>query len=49
MGRSYRDAPDIDGLVYIEGSKGLRPGDFATVEITEARDYDLIAHTAENG
>ena len=48
IGRSYRDAPDIDGLVYIEGSKGLRPGDFATVEITEAREYDLIAHPAEN-
>lgn len=48
IGRSYRDAPDIDGLVYIEGPNRLSPGDFATVEITEARDYDLIAHPAEN-
>jgi len=42
-GRSYRDAPEIDGLVRIEGLKGARPGDFVRVEITAAKEYDLFA------
>ena len=44
-GRSESQAPEIDGSVLIndvpEGSV-VRPGDFVTVEITEAHDYDLI-------
>lgn len=43
VGRSYRDAPDIDGLVYISDADQVRPGDFTSVVVTEARDYDLIA------
>ena len=42
VGRSYRDAPDIDGLVYLEGASAL-PGEFVSAEVTEARSYDLIA------
>jgi len=38
-GRSYRDAPEVDGLVYISGDAVI--GDFVDVEITEALDYDL--------
>ena len=41
-GRSYADAPDVDGRVYFKSSKQLSAGEFATVEITEAMDYDLV-------
>ncbi len=41
FGRSYRDAPEIDGLVYVR-SHYARPGDFINVTITGATEYDLI-------
>ena len=40
LGRSYRDAPEIDGLVLVEGVR--RPGSFVPVEITGAMEYDLV-------
>ncbi len=40
LGRTYADAPEIDGSVYVVGS-GIRIGDLAPVEIVERRDYDL--------
>lgn len=46
VARSSADAPEIDGLVYIEDGQQLRPGDFATVEVTDADDYDLYARCA---
>ena len=42
IGRSYMDAPDIDGVVYIHG-QNLRIGDIIKAKITGASDYDLIA------
>ena len=39
--RSYRDAPEIDGLVFVESSEELLTGDFADVIISSASDYDL--------
>ena len=40
-GRTYFQSPEIDGVVYI--NKGVaEPGDFVHVQITEAREYDLI-------
>ena len=44
LGRTYADAPDIDGVVSVRG-KGLRPGDLVKCEITEALGYDLTART----
>jgi ribosomal protein S12 methylthiotransferase len=41
VGRSQRDAPEIDGLVYLRGGGGAKPGDFVRVRITAAREYDL--------
>ncbi len=41
-GRSYMDAPDVDGRVYFTSKKKLSRGDFVTVKITEALDYDLV-------
>jgi ribosomal protein S12 methylthiotransferase len=39
--RTYFDAPDIDGKVYIEKGK-VKPGDFVIVEITDHSEYDLV-------
>ena len=41
IGRSYADAPEIDGNVFIDDPAGLKAGEFARVEIDEAGDYDL--------
>jgi ribosomal protein S12 methylthiotransferase len=43
FGRSYRDAPEIDGLVIVEGE--IRPGDMVEVKITGAMEYDLIGQS----
>ncbi len=43
IARSMADAPEIDGLVYIEDGQQLKAGDFATVKIVEAAEYDLYA------
>ncbi|MEG1970343.1 MAG: 30S ribosomal protein S12 methylthiotransferase RimO [Burkholderiaceae bacterium] len=47
VGRSKADAPEIDGLVYVEAKQRLRAGDFVEVEITEAREHDLIARIVD--
>jgi ribosomal protein S12 methylthiotransferase len=40
LGRSYRDAPEIDGLVLVEGE--IEPGELIDVRITGAMEYDLL-------
>src|SRR5476649_1271283 len=40
-GRSKGDSPEIDGAVYVKSKKPLRVGDFATVKIQRADEYDL--------
>ena len=43
VARTYKDAPDIDGYVFISGvRKELISGDFVDVKITGSHDYDLI-------
>ena len=47
FGRSYRDAPDVDGKVlFTAGDRELKPGTFVPVEITHAVDWDLRGHLA---
>lgn len=46
VGRSYRDAPEIDGLVYVSGD-GLKPGEFVRVFVERAGEYDLFAKLAQ--
>jgi ribosomal protein S12 methylthiotransferase len=46
VGRSYADAPEIDGVVILEGETGLRPGDMARVRVTGSDEYDLWAKRA---
>lgn len=41
IGRSKADAPEIDGLVYIDTDKELQPGDMIKAKITAADEYDL--------
>lgn len=41
-GRTYRDAPEIDGLIYIDTEKVLYPGDIELVKVTNADAYDLF-------
>jgi ribosomal protein S12 methylthiotransferase len=41
IGRSYADAPDVDGVVYVSGKK-LRPGQIVRCEIVATSDYDLV-------
>ena len=43
IARSETDAPEIDGVVRIDGAGKLKVGDWAEVEITGADDYDLSA------
>ena len=42
LGRSYRDAPEVDGLVLIPGLEGLPAGEMLEVVITGAMEYDLV-------
>lgn len=41
-GRTYKDAPDIDGLVFINSDSEIISGDFVSVYIEQATDYDLV-------
>ena len=45
--RSTADAPDIDGLVFIENNPNVKPGDFVDVKVTDSSDYDLFAEVAK--
>ena len=47
VGRTYRDAPDIDGYIFVNTDKELMSGDFVRVRITGALDYDLIGEIVE--
>ena len=42
IGRSYMDSPDIDGVVYVQGSDNIEIGSFIKVRITESMEYDII-------
>ncbi len=41
-GRTYADAPDVDGVVHVRGGT-FRPGDIVPCEVVEAEGYDLVA------
>ncbi len=42
VGRTYRDAPEIDGYIFIDTEENLMTGDFVKVKVTGAYEYDLI-------
>ena len=43
VGRTYRDAPNVDGYIFINTDEELLTGDIVKVEVTGAYEYDLIA------
>ena len=42
VGRTYKDAPNVDGLIFVESEEELISGVFARVKVTGALEYDLI-------
>lgn len=42
VGRTYMDAPNVDGLIFVNGDEMLMSGDFVRVKVTGANEYDLI-------
>lgn len=42
VGRTYMDAPGVDGYIFINSEEELMSGDFAFVKVTKALEYDLI-------
>ena len=48
IGRSYADAPDIDGCVFLDGAMHLEPGDMVRARITDADEYDLWGELTED-
>lgn len=47
IARTYMDAPDVDGYVFIQSDYNLDSGDFVKVEVTRSDEYDLIAEIIE--
>ncbi|MBI4507160.1 MAG: 30S ribosomal protein S12 methylthiotransferase RimO [Chloroflexi bacterium] len=47
IGRSYRDAPEVDGVVLFSGP--ARPGAFVSAHITHGLDYDLVGEAVPTG
>ena len=47
VGRTYKDAPNVDGLIFINTEAELMSGDFARVKVTGALEYELIGELME--
>ncbi len=47
VGRSYKDAPNVDGYVFVNTDRNLMTGDFVPVTITGSYEYDLIGEIDE--
>ncbi|MFU0828756.1 MAG: Ribosomal protein S12 methylthiotransferase RimO [Lachnoclostridium sp.] len=42
IGRTYMDAPNVDGYIFVQAQEELMSGDFVDVMVTDAKEYDLI-------
>ena len=49
IARSKADAPEIDGLVYVDGFFAAEPGDFIKVKVVDADNHDLYAAPVARG
>ena len=47
VGRTYMDAPGVDGYIFLNTDETLMSGDFANVRVTGAAEYDLIGELME--
>lgn len=45
-GRSYRDAPEVDGMVCVSGAEDVEPGTLLRVRVTDCVEHDLFAEPA---
>jgi len=43
LGRTYADAPEVDGQVYLKAAPGVRAGSFVQARVTDTYEYDLVA------
>jgi ribosomal protein S12 methylthiotransferase len=43
LGRSFRDSPDIDGNISVEGKHGLKVGDIVQAKVYDCSEYDLVS------
>jgi len=43
LARSYREAPEIDGNIFVENEPGLKPGDFIKVKVDQGFAYETVA------
>ena len=48
VGRSYREAPEVDGQVYIEGDATSQPGDIVRVRVLQGFTYDVVGELVED-
>ena len=46
VARTYRDAPNVDGYLFVNTSANLMTGDFVNVLVTDCNEYDLIGEIA---
>jgi len=46
IGRSENDAPEVDGVVYVNSDKALKAGEFVKVRITDTLEYDLVGEVS---
>ena len=46
VARTYRDAPDVDGYLFIQTTRELMTGDIVSVQVTGSYEYDLIGELA---
>lgn len=44
LGRSQYDAPEVDGMIYLNSKKELKPGDLVEARITDTLEYDLVGN-----
>ena len=47
VGRSYREAPEVDGQVYIEGDTDSKPGDIIKVRVLQGFTYDVVGEKCD--
>ena len=47
VGRTYKDAPGVDGEVFVECDRELLSGDFVKVKVTGSKEYDLVGEVIE--
>ena len=42
FGRTYQDAPEVDGLAFIEAERELVLGEYYMVRVVDAKEYDIV-------